>query len=149
MASEAYPGVALLLLTRYPDLRTAQVRPEDLPTNCGFLSKDSVVDAGVLLAAVEAVLQDGQPRGSEPGGRANPLASLTPVQLRVLRLVAQGYTSTEIARRRDCSVSAVEKVLRGIYQRLGITTDGVIHPRVEAIRIYAATAVIPERPDGQ
>lgn len=149
MASESYPGVALLLLTRYPDLRTAQVRPEDLPANCGFLTKDSVADASALLAAVEALLQDDGLRGSEHGGGTNPLARLTPVQLGVLRMVAQGYTSTEIARRRQCSVSAVEKVLKGIYQRLEIATDGMIHPRVEAIRIYAAAAVLPERPNGQ
>lgn len=149
MASESYPGVALLLLTRYPDMRTAQVRPEDLPANCGFLSKDNVTDSSALLNAIEALLHDHDLMGSELGGQANPLARLTPVQLGVLRMVAQGYTSTEIARRRQCSTSAVEKVLKGIYQRLDIATDGVIHPRVEAIRIFAAAAVLPERPNGQ
>lgn len=146
MASQSYPGVALLLLSRYPDLRTAQGRPVELPANSGFISKDSVADASVLLAAVESLLQDETLTRAE-FGRTRALSELTEVQLEVLRMAAQGYTSAEIARRRQCSTSAVEKVLQGVYQRLGIAVDGVIHPRVEAIRIYTSAAVLPERPD--
>ena len=146
MASQSYPGVALLLLSRYPDLRTAHGRPIELPAHCGFISKDSVADASVLLAAVESLLQDETFVRAE-SGPAQALSELTEVQLEVLRMAAQGYTSAEIARRRQCSTSAVEKVLQGVYQRLGIAVDGVIHPRVEAIRIYTSAAVLPERPD--
>ena len=146
MAAQSYPGVALLLLSRYPDLRTAQSHPMELPPNCGFLSKDSVADTAALIAAVEALLQD-QPLMGADAKRAVALARLTEVQLEVLRLVAQGYTSAEIARRRQCSTSAVEKVLKGVYQRLDMAVDGVSHPRVEAIRIYASAAVLPERPE--
>ncbi len=62
-------------------------------------------------------------------------------------MVAQGFTTTEIARRRGCTTSAVEKVLGVIYRRLNVDTDSAIHPRVEAIRIFAAAAVLPERVD--
>lgn len=147
LAHESYPATALLLLTRYPDLRTAQSTASDLPPHCGFLSKVNVADASVLLDAVEAVLRDREP---EPGPHAKvdgPLAALTRTQLTVLNLVAQGFTSAEIARRRECTTSAVEKILGNIYQRLNIDTDSVIHPRVEAIRIYATAAVMPDRDD--
>lgn len=146
MASQSHPGVALLLLSRYPDLRTARGRAVELPANCGFISKDSVADASVLLGAVESLLHDETLVRAE-FGHAQALSELTEVQLGVLRMAAQGYTSAEIARRRQCSTSAVEKVLQGVYQRLGIAGDGVIHPRVEAIRIYTSAAVLPERPD--
>lgn len=142
LAHRAYPAVALLLLTRYPDLRTAQAAVAEVPAGCGFLNKDSVGQPDVLLDAVEQVLHDNPAARSQQDG---PLAGLTSTQLTVLNMAAQGWTSAEIARRRGCSPSAVEKILGSIYQRLNIRSDGTIHPRVEAIRIYAAAAVLPER----
>ena len=145
--SGAYPGVALLLLSRYPDLRTARVRPEDLPRHCLFLSKSAVADAAVLLDAVESALREKVPEQPVREHETGPLAGLTRVQLDVLHSVAQGYTNLEIARKRGCSTSAVEKVLGTIYQRLGLESAGVLHPRVEAVRIYTAAAILPDRPD--
>lgn len=145
LAAESYPATALLLLSRYPDLRTAGVNPNDLPPSCGFLSKSEVVQSSDLLDAVESVLRDASPRPRPSQASAGPLASLTRTQLEVLQLVAQGFTNSEIARRRCCSGSAVEKILTTIYQRLDIAADGRIHPRSEAIRIYVAAAVLPDR----
>lgn len=145
LAAQSYPGTALLLLTRYPDLRTAQISEKELPANCGFLSKTSVGDASVLLDAVEAALRETSLLAEGSPGEAGPLACLTRTQLQVLRLAAEGYTTSEIARRRNCTVSAVEKILGTVYQRLGIVAGGAIHPRVEAVRIYASSAVMPER----
>lgn len=142
LAHQSYPATALLLLTRYPDLRTAGMSGEDLPPGCGFLCKDSIADASTLVDAVERALQED---GFAAGSSGGPLAALTDGQLEVLRLVAQGYTTAEIARRRERTTSAVEKMLSAIYQRLGIDAEHVIHPRVEAIRIYATAAGLPER----
>lgn len=142
LAHSCSPGTALLLLSRYPDLRTARVSQDDLPAGCGFLCKDTVADAGVLVEAVERVLREEALDATVDTG---PLASLTRQQLIVLHLVAQGFTTAEIARRRQRSVSAVEKMLGTIYLQLGIHADTTIHPRVEAIRIYAAAAGLPER----
>ena len=129
------------------DLRTAQASARDLPPSCGFLSKPTVVESAVLLEAVESVLRDRAPAAGDHVDTSGPLAALTATQLSVLRMVAQGFTTTEIARRRDCTTSAVEKILGTIYQKLNIDTGSTIHPRVEAIRIYASAAVLPERVD--
>jgi DNA-binding NarL/FixJ family response regulator len=147
LAQESYPETAVLLLSRYPDLRTAQASVRDLPPSCGFLSKSTVAESAVLLEAVESVLRDCAPDVGDQANACGPLAGLTATQLSVLRMVAQGFTTTEIARRRHCTTSAVEKILGTIYQKLNIDTDSAIHPRVEAIRIYASAAVLPERTD--
>lgn len=147
LAHKSYPGTAVLLLTRYPDLRTAQTLLSDVPPGCGFLNKDSVADPAVLLDAVEGVLRDTPVEVACDRSQATVLADLTRTQLAVLHMVAQGLTTSEIARRRACTVSAVEKILGTIYQRLGINADDSIHPRVEAIRVYAAAIAMPERAD--
>lgn len=145
LASTSYPGVALLLLTRYPDLRTARIKPSELPANCGFLSKGEVKDSAVLLNAVEAALRDSQRPGREKSDASGPLSNLTRTQIEVLHLLAQGYSTSEIARRRGRSISAIEKMLTSIYQRLNIDTASQLHARVEAARIYSSVAVLPDR----
>lgn len=148
IAHRAYPTMALLILTRYPDLSTAHLTAADLPPGCGFLTKHLVSESAVLLGAVESVLAGSHQRMSESGRGTGPLASLTRTQVAVLRMVVQGFTNAEIARRRGCTTNAVEKILTAIYERLEIDAEGCVHPRVEAIRIWANASAIPERLDG-
>ncbi len=99
-----YPGVALLLLTKLPDLRAAGYTMTDLPPTCGFLRKEAVSDPEQLIAAVEQALNDHVVREGRGDG---PLAALTATQFAVLRAVAQGYTTPRIAEMRGTTVSAV------------------------------------------
>lgn len=138
-----HPGLGLLFLTKVTDLRTMNLTAQDLPPGCGFLAKSSVTDAGQLVGAVEAVLRDQS--AAYQGRLDGPLATLTKAQLDVLRRVSQAYTTAEIARQRNCSASAVEKVLTSVYDALAIDKDGPVNPRAEAMRIYIQHAGLPER----
>ncbi|MGW6534676.1 LuxR C-terminal-related transcriptional regulator [Streptomyces sp. NPDC055011] len=60
------------------------------------------------------------------------LAGLTPQQLRISRLVADGATNQEIATRLSLSPRTVDHHLRGVYARLGIRS------RVELSAVVAA-----------
>lgn len=73
------------------------------------------------------------------------IGELTKTQSEVLRMVAQGYTNSEIAVRRETSISAVEQLLNAIFKGLGITNSQQINPRAEAMRIYIAEAGLPHR----
>jgi DNA-binding NarL/FixJ family response regulator len=70
---------------------------------------------------------------------------LTIAQVEALRLVAQGYTNAEIAKRRNTSVRAVEQLLGAVFATLNIEVDGPINPRVEAVRRFITAAGTPER----
>lgn len=59
--------------------------------------------------------------------------------------MAQGFSTPEIARQRECTTSAVEKLLGSVYLDLGIGAGGPLIPRSEAIRLYIAHAGIPDR----
>lgn len=141
--NETYPGIALLLLTKHPDLRTAGFSADDLPLGCGFLRKDLVNDSDALLAAIEEVVRSQAKIGEST--ETSPLAQLTTTQLGVLRLVAQGYTNAAIADARKTSVRAVEQVLNAIYSALEIDVKGEINPRVEAVRMFITAAGTPGR----
>lgn len=139
------PGVALLLLTKLPDLRAAGYTEADLPPTCGFIRKEAVTDADLLVQAVEGALDDRVQRMKVAGDKPDPLAALTQTQFAVLRLVAQGYTTPRIADMRGTTTSAVEKALGGIYDALHIDKDSGLSPRAEAMRIFVEHVGLPPR----
>jgi DNA-binding NarL/FixJ family response regulator len=146
MLSQERPDIALLFLTRHPDLRTAGLSEQDIPPNCGFVRKDLVHDPTYLVEAIEQVLRD-QPRevrhDTDP---SRPLGDLTEHQLEVLRLLALGYTNEAIARIKGAGRSTVERWVAGILKAMSIDSGGEVNPRVEAVRRYVAVAGIPPRP---
>ena len=141
---KSYPGIALALLTKHPDLRTAGFNKEDVPPGCGFIRKDMVTNSQHILEAIESVIasQEGFRQDRDPSG---PLGNLTSTQVKALRLVAQGYTNAEIAKRRNTSVRAVEQLLATVFTNLEIDVEGPINPRVEAVRKFISAAGTPER----
>lgn len=140
-----YPGIALVLLTKHPDLRTAGFTSEDVPPGCGFIRKDMISDSSHIVRAIEEVVAN-QAKVRQDRDPSRPLGNLTSTQVEVLRMVAQGLTNSEIARIRNTSVRAVEQVLNVVFAALEIEVDGPLNPRVEAVRRFISAAGIPERP---
>ena len=140
-----HPGVAVVILTRYGDLRSAGYADDALPSGTGFLRKDLIEDPSQILAAIDAVVAERAEDARHDRDPARPLAELTPAQLEVLELMAQGYDNDAIAGIRDCSRSSVANLIVGIYGRLGIEQRGALNPRVEAVRVYAAASGLPDR----
>ena len=60
--------------------------------------------------------------------RGDPLQVLTPRELEVLRLLAEGLESSEIAERLFIAVDTARKHIKNIYSKLGV------HSRWEAIK---------------
>ena len=143
--SRRHPGLALIVLTKVTDLRALGMSAADLPESCVHIPKSSIISTDQLLGIVDDVLRD---RGSahEVQPALGPLSALSRSQLDVLRKAAQGYSTPEIARQRNCTTSAVEKLLGSVYVDLGIGSGGPLIPRSEAIRIYMTHAGIPDRP---
>ena len=146
MLSQERPDIALLFLTRHPDLRTAGLAEADVPANCGFVRKDLVNDPAYLVEAIEQVLRDQSRSVRHDTDPARPLGDLSEQQLDILRLVSLGYTNDAIARLRGVRASTVERWIAGILKAMAIDPRGDINPRVEATRRYVAVAGIPSRP---
>ena len=126
------PYLAILVLTRYPSTAVTGVRNR-VPPHAAFLSKDAAHDPQTIVAALESALNDDLPlvQGIAP---QSPLARLTPAQLAVLRMVAEGWTNAEIAAKRGSTVRAIEKLTHRTIVSLGIVDDSRRTARVEAVR---------------
>ena len=139
------PDIAVLILTKHPDAKSASKEGLGLPPNVGFLRKHLVNDVTYLLDAIERVLADQaqEVRQDETSGPSS--LGLEGKALSVLELLADGYVNTEIALRCDMSTKSVERWIDRIYRDLGIDTKGDKNPRIEAARRYYLVAGIPER----
>jgi DNA-binding NarL/FixJ family response regulator len=138
------PHLGIVFFTNYPSPDQAR-GGADLPERSGFVNKNSLVEAEELRAAIDASLSDHLPPAEiSPSPKDNPLGALTPAQLGVLADIAAGYTNSEIARRRDASVSATERLIARTFQALHIPTEGSRNPRVVATRLYVKHASVAE-----
>jgi DNA-binding NarL/FixJ family response regulator len=142
---ETRPDIAILILTKHPDAKSATADSLDLPPNVGFLRKHLVNDVSYLINAIEKVLTDRHAEVRQDEPLISPIAQLGNQAMKVLNLVAQGYNNTEIASRMNLSVKSVERWVESIYRELKIDSRGAINPRVEAARQYYLIAGISQR----
>ena len=142
---ETRPDIAILILTKHPDAKSATADGLELPPNVGFLRKHLVNDISYLLNAIEKVLTDRHSEVRQDQPVTSPIAQVCSQAIKVLALVAQGYNNTEIALRMDLSIKSVERWIETIYRELQIDSKGAINPRVEAARQYYLIAGISHR----
>jgi DNA-binding NarL/FixJ family response regulator len=142
---QARPDIAILILTKHPDAKSATSEGLELPARVGFLRKHLVNDVSYLLNAIEKVLADRSNEVRQDDKSDSPFKRLTPQAFQVLSLLAQGYNNNEIATRSQLSVKSVERWIDIIYKELAISKNGEINQRVEAAKKYYQTVGIPQR----
>jgi len=130
------PDIAVLILTKYPDARSASSDGIELPISVGFLRKHLVSDTSYLLSALEKVLADKSVEVRQDSTTPNAFEGLSDRQFTVLQLLAEGFVNAEIASRMGSSVKSVERYLDQLYSQLGIETKGPLNPRVAAAKAY-------------
>lgn len=134
------PSVGVLLLSQHVERRVSV----DLLASGGFgyLLKDRVLEVGDFVDALERVARGGSALdpevvGSLMGHRDGALASLTPREHEVLRLMAEGLTNGGIAARLVLTDRTVESHVRGILGKLGLSHSAdAEHRRVKAVLRY-------------
>lgn len=139
------PDIAILFLTRHADAAAATDEGLDVPATAGFLRKHMVNDTQHLLDAIEKVFADraSEVRQDVPAGPR--LGGLTGQGLVVLRLLAEGCSNSEIARRCGLSVKSVERWIDIVYRRLGIDKSAEVNARVEAAKRYFLAEGLPKQ----
>ena len=130
------PRIGLVMLTHYRDPRLLTTDIPRWPAGMRYIAKSDVDDVDVLVAAILSARESPlkAPRGA--GAPDADLAGLTMTQIEVLRAVAQGYSTPEIARMRSVSVKAVEKVITRICEQLDLPRAATHNQRVQLVRAF-------------
>jgi DNA-binding NarL/FixJ family response regulator len=138
-----HPTIGIVFLTSYQDPRLLTGAPELVPPGSRFLQKSELTDSRVL---VKAVLQaKASPCAVQPSRRPKK-TELTPHQVHILRMVAEGLSSKDIAEQTGVSEKAVEGSISRIHRILATTDEPTGNKRVSLVRaFYALTGRTPPR----
>jgi DNA-binding NarL/FixJ family response regulator len=133
-----HPRIGILLLSQYVEVAYAQELLASGSGGVGYLLKDRVASLAQLQDAVERIAAGGTVLDPEVvaqllGRRHDPLETLTPRELEVLGLMAEGRTNSAIADALFISTGAVEKHVTSIFGKLALDDSGSDHRRVLAV----------------
>jgi DNA-binding NarL/FixJ family response regulator len=135
------PATGVLIVSQYVEPAYAADLLAEGRGGLGYLLKDRIMDVDDFIAAVRRVGEGGTALDPEVvaqlvGKRGGQLDVLTPRELEVLELMAEGRTNTAIAARLVVTVGAVEKHIANIFTKLRLPHSNEDHRRVLAVLAY-------------
>ena len=139
---ERAPDTAILVVSQYVELTYATELLSDRRGGVGYLLKDRIMDVAEFVDAVRRVAQGGTALDPEvvaqlfSARRRGPLERLTPRELEVLGLMAEGRSNAAIAEALVLTVGAVEKHVANILMKLRLPPSESDHRRVLAVLAY-------------
>jgi DNA-binding NarL/FixJ family response regulator len=141
-----YPDVAVLVLSQYVEPAYALRVIEDHPVGAGYLLKERIYDAAVLVDALRR-LTEGETvvdptivaRMFGRKRRDDPLRELTAREVETLALVAEGLSNRGIADRLVVTERTVEAHITQIFGKLGLEESPDSHRRVLAVLAFLRT----------
>ena len=146
---ETHPDIGVLILSQYGDPAYAEQLLETGSSHRGYLLKERIRHRGELVGAIESVARGESvfdPKLVEmlikARGRAeqSPLRDLTPRELELLKLLAEGKSNASIASSMVLTKRAVEKHVNSIFVKLRLPAAESDHVsrRVKAALIFLA-----------
>ena len=144
---QAHPDIGVLVLSQYVEAAYAVELIGDDARGVGYLLKDRVGDFEEFAGALRRVAAGGSVLDPEVVhwmfGRervTSRLDELTPRELEVLGLVAEGCSNQAVADRLVVSQRAVEKHVTSILSKLGLPAEPAAHRRVMAVLAFLEDA---------
>jgi DNA-binding NarL/FixJ family response regulator len=136
------PEVGVLVLSQHADEHYAMRLLAGGAEGVGYLLKDRVVDVERFVESARRVGEGGSALDPEVVAlmvgrhRDDPLGELTPRELEVLGLIAEGLSNRAIQEELYVTERAVERHVTSIFSKLGLPATGQEHRRVLAVRAY-------------
>jgi DNA-binding NarL/FixJ family response regulator len=132
------PAIGIVLLTSYDDPRLIASDLPPVPRGTRYLRKREVSDVTSVLASIMGAAR--RPMAMAGADRIE----LSDAQIDVLRAVAEGLSTAEIAHRRGVSDKAVEKTITQLCARFGLDRLPTHNQRVRlAAEYHALTGQVP------
>ncbi|MEV6551936.1 response regulator transcription factor [Streptomyces sp. NPDC051597] len=146
-ARRVRPGLPVLVLSQHVEQLYARELLADGNGGVGYLLKDRVFDAEQFVDAVRRVAGGGTAMDPQVisqllsrQARESPVGALTPRELEVMELVAQGRSNAAIAQQLVVTERAVAKHTSNIFAKLGLPVSDDDNRRVLAVLAYLERA---------
>jgi len=140
-----YPGIGVVVLSQHAAAVYATELFREGTAGLAYLLKERIGDVEEVVRALRETAAGGSVIDSRivealiarrSRGEGSPIGQLSPRELEVLREMARGKTNTAIAQTLVLSVSAVEKYVGTIFEKLGLAAEPALHRRVAAVLAY-------------
>jgi DNA-binding NarL/FixJ family response regulator len=149
----AHSGVAVVVLSQYVQRRYATELLDERDGGVGYLLKQRIADVQTFTADLRRVAAGGTALDPEVVAvlvsratkGSGAVGALTPRQLAVLGLMAEGRSNAHIASRIGTSEKAVVQHTSRIYDAFGLPVDADDHRRVLAVIRFLSEAGRAER----
>ncbi len=142
-ARRRVPGTAVLVVSQYVEQTYAVELLADGGGGIGYLLKERIADPADFVDAVRRVAAGGTAMDPEVvaqlvarRGRGSAVSELTPRELEVLELMAEGRSNAAIADALVVTEGAVEKHISNIFGKLGLAPSDTAHRRVLAVLAF-------------
>ena len=136
------PDLGIMILSNHVDPQLLSSLPRDVMGGWSYLLKRSVTNVNTLSRAIEGaamgllVFDPELTRRTRPKP-SGPLTRLSPRQIEVLALIAEGHSNGAIAEKLGLSERSVENHVSRVYTQIDIdATDRSAHARVMAVLLY-------------
>jgi DNA-binding NarL/FixJ family response regulator len=150
---ETRPEIGVVVLSQHAEPTYAVLLFDDGSHGRAYLLKESLRDREELVRAVVTVAEGGSVVDPliveelleiQRQRRDSPLDRLTPRELEILGLIAEGRSNAAIAEKLVVTKRAVERHINSIFLKLGLRESDDVSRRVKAALLYLSG----ERPDG-
>jgi DNA-binding NarL/FixJ family response regulator len=128
------PKIGIVILTSYDDPRLLGENPDFIPAGTRYLLKRDVSDIAVVMQALNSAPHSSRLLARMPKDSLGHNLSAT--QLSILKMVAEGHSNSEIARRRGVTEKAIEGTITRLATKLGLMKDSASNQRVHIARVY-------------
>jgi len=130
-----HPWIGKVVLTSHASPALALPSGIELPEGVKYLVKSDLESISDLIQTVEqSISQTTVPSNAPVVENSRIVISAT--QGEILRLLADGYTNSAIARKRGTSLRAAETLIQRTFASLGLKSDGDFNPRILAVKLW-------------
>jgi DNA-binding NarL/FixJ family response regulator len=144
---ESRPGIGVVVLSQHAEPAYATLLFADGSEGRAYLLKETLRDRDELVRALQTVAEGGsvvdsmvveQLLAAQRLRRDTRLDQLTPRELEILALIAEGRSNAAIAKALVVTKRAVERHINSIFLKLGLRDANDISRRVKAALLYLA-----------
>lgn len=130
-------GIGIVMLTSYDDPRLLHSGLPAAPPGTQYVVKKQVTNIDVLITAINAAASPEHLTVTAATATATAtFGAFSDGQIETLRLVAQGLSNTEIAKRRFVTEKSVELAIARVARALGLPNKPGQNQRVNIAKVY-------------
>jgi DNA-binding NarL/FixJ family response regulator len=130
------PKIGIVFLTTYKDPRLAHTQLPNLPEGSIYLNKLEMGSTAHLVTQISLAVLKPLAKRALPWARSGTLSAMSVTQIEIMKEIAQGMSTAEIARSRGVSEQAIDKTINRISKHLGIPKSADSNLRVQIVRAY-------------